>query len=47
MVKADPNERATIEEIKNSKWYQGPVYSDEECKRKLKELKLLEKKDAE
>lgn len=32
MTQVDVNERATIEEIKNSKWYNGPIYSQEKLK---------------
>jgi Serine/threonine protein kinase len=32
MVKEDVFERATIEEIKSSAWYRGPVFSDKELK---------------
>jgi len=30
MVRADPEKRASIEDIKNSRWYQGPTYSNKE-----------------
>jgi len=30
MTKEDPAQRATISQIKKSKWYKGPTYSDEE-----------------
>ncbi len=32
MVRADPAKRATIDEIKRSKWYQGTLYSEAEVK---------------
>jgi len=35
MTKADPIERATIEEIKTSEWYNKPVYSHNDIKLKL------------
>jgi len=38
MTKANPNERATLETIKKSKWYNGPVYSGEEFKAKVKKI---------
>jgi len=30
MTRPDPVERATITDVKNSEWYQGPIYSKEE-----------------
>lgn len=33
MTKLDPEDRATIKEIKKSKWYNGPVYSEEDYKK--------------
>ena len=30
MIEEDPNKRMTIQEIKRSQWYQGPVYEKEE-----------------
>lgn len=30
MMKTDPKERATIQEIKASEWFNGPIYSDSE-----------------
>jgi len=45
MVRADPEERASVEKIKCSSWYQGPVYSEDDYKRVLKELKLLQRSD--
>jgi serine/threonine protein kinase len=32
MIRLNPNERASIQEIKQSKWYNGPVYTNEELK---------------
>jgi len=32
MTRGNPDERATIESIKASKWYSGPVFSDDELK---------------
>lgn len=32
MTRGNPDERATIESIKASKWYNGPVFSDDELK---------------
>jgi len=29
MLASDPNKRITVEEIKKSKWYNGPVYESE------------------
>jgi len=36
MVKQDVVERATIDEIKKSEWYNGPIYSPEELGKKMK-----------
>jgi Serine/threonine protein kinase len=36
MLKADPAERWKIPDIKNSRWYQGPVYSKEELAKIMK-----------
>jgi len=36
MTKPNPDERATISEIKNSKWYRGPVLSQDELSSILK-----------
>jgi Serine/threonine protein kinase len=49
MVREDPEKRASIKDIKNSKWYQGPVYSGEELAKKIvpKLLELPEMKDDE
>jgi serine/threonine protein kinase len=30
MTKANPKERATLAEIKNSEWYNGPIYNEED-----------------
>jgi len=38
MVKHNPEERITIKEIKQSKWYNGPVYTPFDFERKMKEL---------
>jgi len=35
MVTLEPNQRATISQIKASKWYNGPIYSDKEVHRIL------------
>ena len=35
LMHTDPEERATIEEVKNSKWYQDEIYTDEELKEKV------------
>jgi len=35
MIKNDPNERATISDIKNSNWYKGSTYSKEELKKRV------------
>ena len=32
MVKKDPNQRASLSEIKSSRWYNGPTYSDSELR---------------
>ncbi len=42
MVKKDPKDRLTIEQVIESKWYNGEVYGDEEYKRELeKYLKTI------
>jgi len=41
LVKEDPNERATIDQIKKSRWYQGPTYTPEEMVKRLKELGIF------
>jgi Serine/threonine protein kinase len=38
MVAKDPSSRATLQDIKNSAWYRGPVYSDQELKQVMEEL---------
>lgn len=38
MVKLNPDERVTIREIKQSKWYNGPVYNSVELQKKMKKL---------
>jgi len=38
MMKLKPEERATIEEIKSTSWYNGPTYSPEELKAHLQDL---------
>jgi serine/threonine protein kinase len=38
MTKMDPDDRATIQEIKKNKWYNGPVYSVEEYKKTMETL---------
>jgi len=47
MTKVDIIERATLEEIKNSEWYKGPIYSEAELRNKLSkylpELDILKK----
>ena len=50
MVRADPEKRITIEEIKKSEWYNGPVYTQKELiyvmNKKLKGLpSILQKKN--
>jgi len=45
LVRANPNERATISDIKKSKWYQGPVYTPEELTKKLKEFGVFRNKE--
>jgi len=50
MVHSDPAQRATIGDIKKSKWYNGPVYSPQELKtltlRKHKITSLIEEVEA-
>lgn len=36
MTKKDPRQRATISEIKSSRWYNGPVYTKGELAKKMK-----------
>jgi len=38
MVKSDPQERMTIKEIRQSKWYNGPIYTPLELQKKMKQL---------
>ena len=38
MTKKDPKERATISDIKSSRWYNGPVYTKDELTKKMKFL---------
>lgn len=38
MVKADPKERASIQKIKKSEWYNGPVYNPSELTLKVKSI---------
>lgn len=38
MVKFNPDERITLKEIKQSKWYNGPVYTPVELQKKMKKL---------
>jgi len=45
MVKCDPNERATLEQVKKSAWYNGPIYTTEEVVTKLSQYKLINKKN--
>jgi len=35
MIALNPEERATISQIKQSTWYNGPTYTDEEVKVKV------------
>jgi len=35
MVKTNPADRATISQIKESKWYKGPTYSEKQMKKVL------------
>lgn len=41
MVKREPNERLKIKEIKESSWYNGPVYTPVEFEGKMKEILKL------
>jgi Serine/threonine protein kinase len=45
MMKVNPNKRATIEDIRNSRWYQGPIYSHEELRAKLTEMGIISNTD--
>lgn len=38
MVKFNPEDRLTIKEIKQSKWYNGPIYTPAELQKKMKKL---------
>jgi len=38
MTRTKPEERCSIEQIKQSKWYNGPCYSEEELKNKLERI---------
>jgi len=38
MLTKDPTKRWTIEEIKNSKWYNGPVFEEEEFKAEMEKV---------
>jgi len=38
MVKCNPEDRLTIKEIKQSKWYNGPVYTPVELQKKMKQI---------
>jgi serine/threonine protein kinase len=38
MVAQNPQERMTIAQVRESKWYNGPVYTPEELKKKMKKL---------
>jgi len=38
MTKFNPDERASIQDIKNSKWYNGPIYSPEELVQKVSRI---------
>jgi serine/threonine protein kinase len=40
MTKLDPEERATIEQIKESEWYGGPVFSDQELIEAMEEINM-------
>ena len=42
MVRVDPSERASLEEIKSNKWFQGPTYSLEGVYFKLCELGVIQ-----
>jgi len=41
MMEEDPNRRATIEEIKQSKWYKQPILTKEECRIEMKKYMKL------
>lgn len=38
MTKHNPEDRISIKEIKQSKWYNGPVYTPFDCERKMKQI---------
>ncbi len=38
MMNSNPKERATINDIKKSKWFQGPIYTDESLQAKLSNI---------
>lgn len=38
MVKSNPEERISIQEVKKSKWYNGPVYTQPELEKKMKKI---------
>ena len=38
MVKANPSQRLTIKQIKKSKWYNGPVYSNSKLQKMMSEI---------
>lgn len=38
MVRANPRERLTLRQIKQSRWYNGPVYNSGELKYKMQEI---------
>jgi len=41
MTRENPKERATIQDIKNSKWYNGEIYTTEELKKVMNSYLLL------
>jgi len=41
MTKANPKERATLADIKSSKWFNGPIYSDEDVTDMMTDYILL------
>lgn len=43
MMRRNPERRMTIEEIKGSKWYNGPVYTGEELEKLMKHVKYSNK----
>ena len=38
MVKANPEERISIADVKKNRWYQGPIYTEEELVIKMSEF---------